>query len=1463
MKSKNRKNVRTIRRQLRVESLERRMVLTANPMITEFMASNRDSLLDGSSPPASPDWIEIYNAGREDMNLNGWFLTDDPEQLTKWQFPDALLAVDEYKVIFASGDGTPDLKGQLHTNFRLAAGGEYVALVHPNGQTIASEFGAANSEYPRQIADVSYGTIMQPTTKGLVTEQALARILVPAAPINDDWKTAGFDDNPLTTSWHEASTAIGFGETHPLNAIVDTDVKHLMQGNNASVLVRIPFEIDDISIADSLALKIAYNDGFVASLNGQSIASANAPTNLSFDSAATSTHNALGEVFELNPSARAIFYDFENDADQSVTDKLVDDGQQDAIFNNQGMVDTGVANAAFGVQSLQLPDSTRPSRLFNRLQLPETANLGQEFTLAVHAKIDVGRQRLFSNFEGLGSIDAERIVFEVDRDGGIVDGVRLSIGGRGTVEPDTVPSSLSSPGYHHFAATYVDGNVSLYVDGELVASKVLGKGPLVMPLDLFFGEDPHDAGGSRQEQFVGNADDILVLSGIALSPNDIRLLANEGATALLDSGGREPQFEVFDVTAHRSALQNGENVLAIQGLNVSPDDEDFYLLPQLFATQDPEGRPPAYFPKSTPGAINQDPRLGLVSDTRFSVDRGFYDEPIEVEVAVDTPGATIIYTLDGSEPTIENGIQFPAPTKDTTPSALIQVSTTTTLRATAVKPDFHPTNVDTHSYVFLDDVIRQPAAPEGFPERWGRTRADYEMDPEIVDAVPYREIIRDSLLSLPTFSLTLENEDFFGADGIYSNTIQRGDEWERPVSVEYLDPATDSRFQVDAGLRVHGGYSRDPGASPQHSLRLHFRSQYGTGKLDFPMFPDSDVTQYDALVLNAQSSDNWTSINTITGRVAQFMRDQWAQDMQRELGQPYVPGRFAHVYINGLYWGMYGLMERIDDDFAANHFGGDNREYDVIVDEVAFRGEIDAWQQLLTSVREGDYDGTKQLLDVDNFIDYVIINMYMGNWDWPDHNWHAYRRRAEGETFKFLVWDAEVGLGLDVNIPGPIRPGVLDVDLTGQRADLGASEVANGPGEIYDALRQIPEFQLQFADRLHKHLFNQGVFTTDRVASVYAARASEIELPLVSQSARWGDVRRHPPDVPEGVWSSERDWILNTFFAQRGEILLKDFQDESLYPTLAAPVFNQHGGDIGAGFHLKITNVNEVGTVWMTLDGSDPRMPGGAISATAITYKGPISLGTSQPIRARIVDAEGQWSALNAADFTVVEGASGDFDLSGNLNEPDLIQLCGGFESQDSQFDLNNDQRVDLGDLLVWIEDLFGSSIGDANLDGLFDAEDLVATLIAGEYDDQIVGNSTWSEGDWNCDGEFDSEDLVTAFVNGGYVSTAARPHTKNQQMDWAAAVAMPSVPLARTEVDFDRRTIPRPAVHTPTAPPFTSAINDNPTSASKSAPISNSAAKDKCLGESAFCEQLMEGFTEQQMPSVDRIYRIIRPALD
>jgi hypothetical protein len=176
-----------------------------DPRISEFMASNSRVLKDEDQ--SYEDWIEIENPDTAPVSLEGWYLTDSASTLARWRFPATNLPPRSYLVVFASAKDRTTPGAPLHTNFRLAASGGYLALVRPDGLTVATEFAP---QYPPQVPNISYGYPLVATNLALVPTNAAGRLLVPG-PATDlsTWAAPGFDDTP----WQTVTNGVGFGGT--------------------------------------------------------------------------------------------------------------------------------------------------------------------------------------------------------------------------------------------------------------------------------------------------------------------------------------------------------------------------------------------------------------------------------------------------------------------------------------------------------------------------------------------------------------------------------------------------------------------------------------------------------------------------------------------------------------------------------------------------------------------------------------------------------------------------------------------------------------------------------------------------------------------------------------------------------------------------------------------------------------------------------------------------------------------------------------------------------------------------------------------------------------------------------------------------------------------------------------------------------------------------------------------------
>ena len=576
--------------------------------------------------------------------------------------------------------------------------------------------------------------------------------------------------------------------------------------------------------------------------------------------------------------------------------------------------------------------------------------------------------------------------------------------------------------------------------------------------------------------------------------------------------------------------------------------------------------------RPTPSQVNSGRvSRGFVAEVDFSRERGFYEKAFNLTLSCPTAGAKIRYTLDGSRPTRKMGILYTEP---------IRISRTTIVRALAYLKIWSPSKVRTHTFIFADDVIKQPT-----------------MTKAITQNPVYGPQIKKSLLSLPSISLVT----------LVPINIQR----EIKTSVEMLRPDGTKGFHVDAGIKVVGGTSVK---YPKTSFRLFFRSKYGHAKLKYPLFKEHPyssgaVEEFDQLQLRSGSHDSvfWLASNQPGD--AQYLRNRWMHDAQLLMGQLSPHGRFVHLYINGVYWGQYNLMERPSRDFLSAYLGGRKEDYEVINSgRPASNSTLKTWTQMKSLT--GNYKAIQNYLDVENFIDYMLLHFYAGNtWDWrPNHNWMVGGPAASGQGgFKFFAWD---------------------LDVIFQLVHYNNVSFA-GPGGIFPQLLVHDDFRVLLADRIYKHFFNDGALTFAKVDEVYAHRANEITISIVSDTARWG----------RGWWTRDRQWktelnrLRKRFFPRRTKVVIRQLRNAGYYP-LEAPEFSQRGGTVPAGFKLSISGKN--GKIYYTTDNTDPRLPGGRVSPSAQAYTDAIKLKVSTTIKAR-VKFRSKWSAINEARFVVGE----------------------------------------------------------------------------------------------------------------------------------------------------------------------------------------------------------------------------------
>ncbi|KAB2837936.1 MAG: hypothetical protein F9K45_12000, partial [Melioribacteraceae bacterium] len=335
------------------------------------------------------------------------------------------------------------------------------------------------------------------------------------------------------------------------------------------------------------------------------------------------------------------------------------------------------------------------------------------------------------------------------------------------------------------------------------------------------------------------------------------------------------------------------------------------------------------------------------------------------------------------------------------------------------------------------------------------------------------------------------------------NALNSGSDWERPTSVELINPDGSTGFQANAGIRIRGGWSSH-GDNPKHAFRLFFRSEYGDSKLRYPLFGDEGTDEFDKIDLRTAQNYAWSYPGHM-GEYNTFISEVFSRDVQGKMGHPYTRSRFYHLYLNGVYWGLYQTQERAEENFAETYLGGNEEDYDVIKPDdnkqiEATSGSLAAYTELWNSCKSGyisygeyykvqglNVDGTpngsyKKLVDIDNLIDYMLIIFFTGNYDAPVskfggdnmiNNFFAIYNRNSNEGFKFFQHDAEHSLRTTAGEGTGIGLYENRVNIKMNITNIGSFN----PQWLHYRLSSNPEYRMKFADHVYKHFFNEGILT--------------------------------------------------------------------------------------------------------------------------------------------------------------------------------------------------------------------------------------------------------------------------------------------------------------------------------------------------------------------------------------------------
>jgi len=580
---------------------------------------------------------------------------------------------------------------------------------------------------------------------------------------------------------------------------------------------------------------------------------------------------------------------------------------------------------------------------------------------------------------------------------------------------------------------------------------------------------------------------------------------DDGFEARMYEGGLPHRYDIDDAA---ELLREGDNILAIQVHNLGSESSDMSFIPFLTLQQenssgitppplvlqlsgssihtnfkiksageslflsDPSGEPLdslftgvlttdvsigrkpdgdpnwVYFHQPTPGGSN----ISMGSDTLitggvpvFSHAAGFYLNGIDLELAADMGGATIYYTTDGSIPS-ESSEEYTGP---------ILMNNSAVIRARTFIPGLFQSPVVTNSY-----LINEPS-------------------------------------QLPVFSITSPPDEFWP---IYN--WRHDDETE--AHIEFFEADGVLAFEHDVGVEVFGSGSS---GFEQKSLSIFFRSIYDVGELSYNIFPELPFEEYESILLRNGGNDWWSTL----------IRDPLSSNgLMEGTNLDYQEYRSSKVYINGEFWGIYNLREKVNEHFLKDHHFVDEEDLDLLqykelVTPEIIHGDLEHYDHLIDYLDNHnlaypqDYEYVQTLIDIDNYIDYQIIEIYSTNIDWPANNNKFWRPRHAGGKWRWILFDTDTGYSL-------WDEEAWKFDHIEHATNSGGSLEEGWPNPrwstyIFRKLLENPDFKHDFINRFADYLNTRfsAENALEKVVSFHAGISSELPAHLERWDRSQGD----------------------------------------------------------------------------------------------------------------------------------------------------------------------------------------------------------------------------------------------------------------------------------------------------------------------------------------------------------------------
>jgi hypothetical protein len=491
-----------------------------------------------------------------------------------------------------------------------------------------------------------------------------------------------------------------------------------------------------------------------------------------------------------------------------------------------------------------------------------------------------------------------------------------------------------------------------------------------------------------------------------------------------------------------------------------------------------------WYDRPTPGTMNDtEPFPGFTGSVTADPVAGVYPSNIQVTLLTSAPDAEVRFTRDGSEPDMGSELY----------TGGVDLGQTTVLRARGYHLGRRTTPIATHTYLIGESS------------------------------------------TFPVVSLSIHPEHLWDPDrGIYTagrnareseRIANYWQDWERPVHLEFFEVDGGRAFSLDAGIRIFGWGSR---SNPQKSLAIMFRNRYGRSELDYPLFPGLPLTRFSAFVLRAGASD--------AGSGGTFFRDPFASGLLVDRNVDAQAFRPAIVYINGVYFGIHNIREKLNEEYLAAHHGVDPSNVDIIsrywrrTYPVVSEGDAEAYLELEDFLQTHDlrapesYEHLRQVVDLENFLDYTAAQIWFANYDWPGNNNKVWRRREPNSPWRAFLYDLDYTLSFDP------RQNPASHNTLAHASQPDGNGWPNPPWTtlLIRRLLEVPEVRTRFINRI-ADLMNAEFLPTVTGARLDAMTVLyEPEMPR--HIARWSGTGNAIPSI--NAWLDNIESV-RTFLTRR------------------------------------------------------------------------------------------------------------------------------------------------------------------------------------------------------------------------------------------------------------------------------------------------------------------------------------------